>query len=204
LLFSEFERHCGTCEYYFAYIQCNTHLFSPIFDHLSQELANPYVVEHLEFYPHETNGKNIRALYHSAKWREHLGREYRVQMVPSGRKHYYIYEPVTLQNGRIVVPIYFYKHETGLRSKCDIPKFAKANHQNYSGSNHRNQPMIEFDFYIRSNIQYDSPDVLDVEVGHFDKIYSEIFCHDGSLMMAKCGWQIKGKYNSSSILCHSV
>ncbi|EFP76785.2 uncharacterized protein PGTG_02246 [Puccinia graminis f. sp. tritici CRL 75-36-700-3] len=145
-------------------------------DILAHELANPYVVEHLEFYPHETNGKNIRALYHSAKWREHLGREYRVQMVPAGGKHYYIYEPVTLRNGRIVVPIFFYKHETVLRSKCVIPKFAKATNHNNSGSSQQSQGSIEFDFYIRSNIQYDSPDVLDIEVGQFDKIYSEIVC----------------------------
>ncbi|KAA1082985.1 hypothetical protein PGT21_022018 [Puccinia graminis f. sp. tritici] len=160
-------------------------------DIVAHELANPYVVEHLEFYPHETNGKNIRALYHSAKWREHLGREYRVQMVPAGGKHYYIYEPVTLRNGRIVVPIYFYKHETGLRSKCVIPKFSKATNHNNSASSQQSQASIEFDFYIRSNIQYDSPDVLDIEVSQFDKIYSEIVRPDGYLMMAKCGWQIK-------------
>jgi hypothetical protein len=148
----------------------------------------------MEFYPHDTNGKNVRALYHGAKWREHLNRKYCVQMVPKGGKHYYIFEPVTLRDGMIVVPIFFYMHETGLRLKFAIPKFLRASNQTQSTSIHQNQPTIEFDLYIRSKIAYKSSDLLDIPVDDFDKIYSEIRCHDGSLMMEKCGHVIKGKY----------
>jgi hypothetical protein len=155
----------------------------------------------MEFYPHDTKGKNIRALYHGAKWREHLDRKHRVQMVPKGGKHYYIYEPVTVQGGLIVVPIFFYKNETGLRSKCTIPKFVRSSNQTQSTSSNWNNSMIEFDFYIRSNIAYNSPDLLDIPVEDFDKIYSEIIRHDGSLMMEKCGHVIKGKYQLFQSMC---
>ncbi|KNZ45631.1 hypothetical protein VP01_7964g2, partial [Puccinia sorghi] len=40
------------------------------------ELANPVVRAHLNFYPHETYGKNVFASYQSMKWLAHLGREY--------------------------------------------------------------------------------------------------------------------------------
>ncbi|KNZ64706.1 hypothetical protein VP01_10023g1, partial [Puccinia sorghi] len=48
-----------------------------------QELANPLVRAHLNFYPHENYGKNIFA-YQSMKWLPHLGREHQVQMSKFG------------------------------------------------------------------------------------------------------------------------
>ncbi|KNF03330.1 hypothetical protein PSTG_03598 [Puccinia striiformis f. sp. tritici PST-78] len=60
---------------------------------VGNELANPIVAQHLEFYPHDPRGKDVFALYQSQKWREELGPDSRVQMVPSEGKHFYIYEP---------------------------------------------------------------------------------------------------------------
>ncbi|KAA1080330.1 hypothetical protein PGT21_002597 [Puccinia graminis f. sp. tritici] len=123
-------------------------------DIVGYELANPYVVTHMEFYPHDTNRKKIHALYHGAKW--------------------------------------------CLQLKCAVPKFMRASNQTQSTSSDQNQPTIEFDFYIRSNIAYKSSDLLDIPVDDFDKIYSEIRRHDGSLMMEKCGHVIKELGASSS------
>ena len=92
---------------------------------LSQELANPYVVKHLEFYPHDPLGTDISALYQSQKWREELSREFRPQMVVSNGKHFYIYEPVGLigVDKQVVIPIFFYQKNGRLFSKCIKPKY---------------------------------------------------------------------------------
>ena len=64
-----------------------------------QELADPLVVEKMNFYPQDSQGKDISSLYQSAKWTEHLSPQFWVQMVPYDMKHFYIYEPVTLPWG---------------------------------------------------------------------------------------------------------
>ncbi|POW15087.1 hypothetical protein PSTT_02357 [Puccinia striiformis] len=88
---------------------------------VGNELANPTVVRHLEFYPHDPRGKDVFALYQSKKWREELGPNSRVQMVPSEGKHFYIYEPVGLKDPQapIVVPIFFYKYQNASSPKLD-------------------------------------------------------------------------------------
>ncbi|OAV87931.1 hypothetical protein PTTG_29229 [Puccinia triticina 1-1 BBBD Race 1] len=57
---------------------------------LSNELLNPYVNGHLEFYPHDPCGDPIDSLCQSFKWREDLPRDIRVQMVHIESKHFYI------------------------------------------------------------------------------------------------------------------
>ncbi|POW09016.1 hypothetical protein PSTT_07077, partial [Puccinia striiformis] len=46
---------------------------------VGNELANPTVVRHLEFYPHDPCGRDVFALYQSQKWREELRPNSRVQ-----------------------------------------------------------------------------------------------------------------------------
>ncbi|KAH9459003.1 hypothetical protein Pst134EA_019155 [Puccinia striiformis f. sp. tritici] len=151
---------------------------------IAYELANPLVRKHMEFYPHDTKGKFIQSLCQSAKWREHLAREYRVQMVPHGMKHFYIFEPVTLygHSNQLVVPIFFYKNEKGVfHAKCVYPKLVAP----------QNQMSTKFDVCIRSDIQYDSPDVVDFKVSDFDKIASEIRMNCGSMLLSLCDSQMK-------------
>ncbi|KAI9617966.1 hypothetical protein KEM48_006904 [Puccinia striiformis f. sp. tritici PST-130] len=71
---------------------------------IANELANPLVMSHMEFVPHDPQGHDIHALDQSQKWREDLPRNLRVPMVTHGGKHFYICEPAT-----IVVPIFFFK-----------------------------------------------------------------------------------------------
>ncbi|OAV85817.1 hypothetical protein PTTG_30248 [Puccinia triticina 1-1 BBBD Race 1] len=131
----------------------------------------------MQFYPHDTKGKNIRALYQSEKWCESLNQEHRVQMAPYNGKHYYIFEPITLMDhpdSHIVVPIFFYQYQDEIWGKCFCAKFSRPNQ---SGN------MI---FYIRANIGYNDQDLLDIPVRKFNKLYSEIRHQDGSLLMSKC------------------
>ncbi|OAV93786.1 hypothetical protein PTTG_11087, partial [Puccinia triticina 1-1 BBBD Race 1] len=87
------------------------------------ELLNPYVTNHLEYYPHDPCGDPIDSLCQSFKWREDLPREVRVQMVYNKKRHYYIYEPTRLISGEVVIPTFFYKSKGKLYAKCCEPEF---------------------------------------------------------------------------------
>ncbi|KAI8458054.1 hypothetical protein BY996DRAFT_6411177 [Phakopsora pachyrhizi] len=75
---------------------------------LIQELGNPLVSRCLEFYPEQSAGKNIYKLSQSKKWLQEYPRDLRAQMISVGGKHYYIYEPVQINDGSVVVPMFFY------------------------------------------------------------------------------------------------
>ncbi|KAI8456160.1 hypothetical protein BY996DRAFT_6412618 [Phakopsora pachyrhizi] len=75
---------------------------------LNQELGNPLVSSCLEFYPEQPAGKNIYKLSQSKKWLQEYPRDLRAQMISVGGKHYYIYEPVQINDGSVVVPMLFY------------------------------------------------------------------------------------------------
>ncbi|POV94399.1 hypothetical protein PSHT_16241 [Puccinia striiformis] len=131
---------------------------------VGNELANPIVAQHLEFYPHDPRGKDVFALYQSQKWREELGPNSRVQMVPSEGKHFYIYEPVGLKDPRapIVVPIFFYKYQNTLFSKCIKPK----------GGLRANAPAgsRQFDLHLPSIIPWFHPDLIEIPVDQFKRL----------------------------------
>ncbi|KAI8451342.1 hypothetical protein BY996DRAFT_4555908, partial [Phakopsora pachyrhizi] len=74
---------------------------------LNQELGNPLVSSCLEFYPEQPAGKNIYKLSQSKKWLQEYPRDLRAQMISVGGKHYYIYEPVQINDGSVVVPMFF-------------------------------------------------------------------------------------------------
>ncbi|KNE98567.1 hypothetical protein PSTG_08120 [Puccinia striiformis f. sp. tritici PST-78] len=149
---------------------------------VGNELANPTVVRHLEFYPHDPRGKDMFALYQSKKWREELGPNSRVQMVPSEGKHFYIYEPVGLKDPQapIVVPIFFYKYQDTLFLKCIKPKAGlRANAP--AGSR-------QFDLHLPSIIPWFHSDLIEIPVDQFQKTYSELTTYYGdSYVELSCG-----------------
>ncbi|POW08122.1 hypothetical protein PSTT_07747 [Puccinia striiformis] len=148
---------------------------------VGNELANPIVAQHLEFYPHDPCGRDVFALYQSQKWREELGPNSRVQMVPSEGKHFYIYEPVGLKDPRapIVVPIFFYKYQNTLFSKCIKPK----------GGLRANAPAgsRQFDLHLPSMIPWFHPDLIEIPVDQFQKTYSELTTYYGDSYVELCG-----------------
>ncbi|KAI7966088.1 hypothetical protein MJO29_001836 [Puccinia striiformis f. sp. tritici] len=148
---------------------------------VGNELANPTVVRHLEFYPHDPCGRDVFALYQSQKWREELRPNSRVQMVPSEGKHFYIYEPVGLKDPRapIVVPIFFYKYQNTLLSKCIKPK----------GGLRANAPAgsCQFDLLLPSIIPWFHPDLIEIPVDQFQKTYSELTTYYGDSYVELCG-----------------
>ncbi|KAG0146860.1 hypothetical protein CROQUDRAFT_23045, partial [Cronartium quercuum f. sp. fusiforme G11] len=85
---------------------------------ITQELANPYVRDHLVFIPELTTNSKITCLSQSKKWCEDLDPDLHVQMVRVSNKDFFLYEPVQLDNTDIVIPQYFYQIETEVLAKC--------------------------------------------------------------------------------------
>ncbi|POV96773.1 hypothetical protein PSTT_15457 [Puccinia striiformis] len=146
---------------------------------IANELANPLVVNHMEFVPHDPQGHDIHALYQSQKWREDLPRNLRVPMVTHGGKHFYIYEPVGLASqlgdSRVVVPIFFFKQGGNLYSKCIKPKYITP----------RNCLQREFDICIPDSIHFNHPDLVVIPVQEFQMIYSELVTFHGESFFEK-------------------
>ncbi|KAI9610598.1 hypothetical protein H4Q26_006744 [Puccinia striiformis f. sp. tritici PST-130] len=141
---------------------------------LSNELLNPYVTENLDFYPHEVSGSKVNRLSQCFKWREDLSPELRAQMVVNKGKHFYIFEPVELDCKYVVVPIFFYMSGEKLHAKCYIPHFR----QQLKGNG--------IYLIIPSDIKFNSPELLSIDIKHFAKTYTEITYEGGKLLHELC------------------
>jgi hypothetical protein len=143
----------------------------------------------MEFYPHDCQGKEIYSLHQSAKWREELCRETRVQMVASRSKHYYIFEPVTLvgPEQKIMIPIFFFKLNNELYAKCIVPKM-----KNFPTTELRNNhPQIQL--MIPQFLYYESTQLINIPVKMFDLMCSEMKWGDGTPFLDKIRRQLVGK-----------
>ncbi|KAH9815232.1 hypothetical protein DFH28DRAFT_1165648 [Melampsora americana] len=126
-----------------------------------QELANPIVSEHLVFLPEAPGNDPITRLSQSQKWRELYSRTLRVQMVVSKNTHYYIYEPVQVITGQLIVPVFFYKQDTEIMAKCLAALVNPA-----SG--------VGFSIYIPEEPTFGSRDVLSINVKTFWRPFDSI------------------------------
>ncbi|KNZ64389.1 hypothetical protein VP01_1035g4 [Puccinia sorghi] len=111
---------------YYPYINHlkNNRCFHLSLKHLSQELSNPLVHMHLNFYPEDPQGFYIFASYQSAKWLQLLPCNFWVQMVSFCAKHFYIFEPVVVlgPNMPIMIPVFFFTKNNIIYSKCVTPQ----------------------------------------------------------------------------------
>ncbi|OAV96922.1 hypothetical protein PTTG_08102 [Puccinia triticina 1-1 BBBD Race 1] len=148
---------------------------------LKQELSNPYVNPHLDFYPEDSHGLNVYKSSQSTKWLKELPPEMRAPMAanPNGQ-HFYVFEPAQLRNGDIVVPLFFYKDgfDSQLYAKCAIPTMDPLPGQNESF------------LHIPAKLQYDSELLVSIQLAHFDLIYSEIYMGDGGMLSDWCSNQL--------------
>ncbi|KAH9808345.1 hypothetical protein DFH28DRAFT_910246 [Melampsora americana] len=149
---------------------------------LLQELANPYVTEHLDFMPSLPNkGTRISCLAQSKKWREGLDADLRVQMVKQDNGHFYLQEPVQLSAQRIVIPSYFYRSGNEVLAKC---VYAHLKWEN---------PNLRIEFQHISD--FDSELFTTVNVNTFWKEFDRIEMRDGRLMKDLCGGIMYGEFN---------
>ena len=142
-------------------------------------MANPYVTNHLEFYPHDSQGTIVNSLKYSFKWREDIPREYRVQMVAINSKHFYIYEPTQLFSGEVVVPIFFYKSNNVMYAKCIYPEFLDKPDSN--------------GIYVTIPSKLNFSTLMTINTCDFDLIYSEIKMENGQYLSKLCGDMLFGK-----------
>ncbi|KAI8455747.1 hypothetical protein BY996DRAFT_4636994 [Phakopsora pachyrhizi] len=140
---------------------------------LNQELGNPLVSTCLEFYPEQPAGKNIYKLSQSKKWLQEYPRDLRAQMISVGGKHYYIYEPVQINDGSVVVPMFFY-----IKGGKMYAKACKLNFRVISSA--------EVNIFISWNRDFYSDDLMEIFGEDFLRPYDEILVNDRILLASKC------------------
>ncbi|KAI8447008.1 hypothetical protein BY996DRAFT_4647289 [Phakopsora pachyrhizi] len=140
---------------------------------LTQELGNPLVSKFVEFYPELSNGKNIYKLSQSEKWLHQYPRNLRAQMISFGGKQFYIYEPVQLIDGNVVVPVFFYTKGGKIHAKA-----CKLNVSIQSSEDVKISICWDKDLF--------SPDATEILGEEFRKPYNEILFSDRILLATKC------------------
>ncbi|KAI8457807.1 hypothetical protein BY996DRAFT_8420195 [Phakopsora pachyrhizi] len=138
-----------------------------------EELGNPLVSSYLEFYPEQSAGKNIYKLSQSKKWLQEYPRDLRAQMISVGGKHYYIYEPVQINDGSVVVPMFFY-----IKGGKMYAKACKLNFSVISSA--------EVNIFISWNRDFYSDDIKEIVGEDFLRPYAEILVSDRILLASKC------------------
>jgi hypothetical protein len=66
-------------------------------------MANPHVRPHLHFYP-EDAGKTVNEYWHARHWHEVADPSLVTPMVVVNNTHFFVYEPIILANGCVVMP----------------------------------------------------------------------------------------------------
>ncbi|KAI8460946.1 hypothetical protein BY996DRAFT_8683517 [Phakopsora pachyrhizi] len=141
-------------------------------EHIS-ELGNPLVSSCLEFYPEQSAGKNIYKLSQSKKWLQEYPRGLRAQIISVGGKHYYIYEPVQINDGSVVFPMFFYIKGGKMHAKA-----CKLNFSVISSA--------EVNIFISWNRDFYSDDIKEIVGVDFLRPYAEILVSDRILLASKC------------------
>ncbi|KAI8453744.1 hypothetical protein BY996DRAFT_6414440 [Phakopsora pachyrhizi] len=138
-----------------------------------EELGNPLVSSCLEFYPEQSAGKNICKLSQSKKWLQEYPRDLRAQMISVGGKHYYIYELVQINDGSVVVPMFFY-----IKGGKMYAKACKLNFSVISSA--------EVNIFIGWNRDFYSDEIKEIVGEDFLRPYAEILVSDRILLASKC------------------
>ncbi|EAU90230.2 hypothetical protein CC1G_05768 [Coprinopsis cinerea okayama7 len=77
---------------------------------LAQEMANPLVRPHLQFYP-EDCGKRVSEAVHGARWLHELSHEDSTPMIRRGTTDYFIHEPAMIVDGSCCIPFRWFRRK---------------------------------------------------------------------------------------------
>ncbi|KNE94634.1 hypothetical protein PSTG_11997 [Puccinia striiformis f. sp. tritici PST-78] len=142
---------------------------------ISQDLANPLVSPHLDYYPEWSDGMDITKFSQSLKYSS----PHRAQMCVANKIHFYIFERVQLVSKDVVIPLFIYKFHNKLFAKC------------LKIQEHHILPGEELSHItIPANIAFDDSQLISVDVEEFDQLYSNIYMGDGRLLTEVCGNEI--------------
>ncbi|KAI8457360.1 hypothetical protein BY996DRAFT_6411693 [Phakopsora pachyrhizi] len=112
-------------------------------------------------------------LNQSKKWLQEYPRDLRAKMISVGGKHYYIYEPVQINDGSVVVPMFFY-----IKGGKMYAKACKLNFRVISSA--------EVNIFISWNRDFYSDDLKEIFGEDFLRPYDEILVNDRILLASKC------------------
>ncbi|KAJ7160225.1 hypothetical protein C8R46DRAFT_1285735 [Mycena filopes] len=84
---------------------------------IAQEMSNPKVRPHLQFYP-EDSGKILQEARQGTRWLEELPSEQTTPMARIGTQDYYLNEPAMLTNGTCRIPVRWFARDKVLFAKC--------------------------------------------------------------------------------------
>ncbi|KAK6984177.1 hypothetical protein R3P38DRAFT_3333013 [Favolaschia claudopus] len=84
---------------------------------IAQEMSNPKVRPHLQFYP-EDSGKVLEEARQGKRWLEELPSEKTTPMVRIGKQDYHIHEPAMLRDGTFCMPFRWFMRGNILFAKC--------------------------------------------------------------------------------------
>ncbi|KAI0754107.1 hypothetical protein C8Q80DRAFT_346349 [Daedaleopsis nitida] len=84
---------------------------------MAQEMANPRVRPHMHFYP-EASASPLKESWQFRRWLHELSPDLATPMIRFGKQDYFVHEPATLIDGRVVAPFRWFtrrsaKHEHG-------------------------------------------------------------------------------------------
>ncbi|OAV88231.1 hypothetical protein PTTG_29101 [Puccinia triticina 1-1 BBBD Race 1] len=145
---------------------------------LSQDLANPQVSPHIDYYPEMTH-HSLFKFSQSKKWLEELAPQHRAPMCQVNQEHFYLFEPVELTSGLIIIPIFFYSQDSQLYSKCIAPDFETYTEEEKTLSKMK----------IPQDIQFNHPRLLIIPTSEFKKSYAHIE-FNGKKISEECGGAI--------------
>ncbi|KAH9807163.1 hypothetical protein DFH28DRAFT_1152885 [Melampsora americana] len=141
-----------------------------------KELANPRVSPHLAFTPELPVNTLVTRLSQSEKWQEGFSKELRVQMVVHKGDHFYIYEPVQVTTGQLVVPVFFYDQMEVTKAKC-----LRAIVEPVSGH------LEAYRIVLEDEPPFNSPDLLTIEVSSFWRLFGAVELDNGNCLGDLCG-----------------
>lgn len=90
----------------------------PLKELLRLDLAKPHVAQNLTFYPQVSKDGLVKEFSHCDKWLNGFPPHLRAPMVYTMFGHFYLYEPVQLASGELVVPTHFFYFGEDLVAKC--------------------------------------------------------------------------------------
>ncbi|PLW26028.1 hypothetical protein PCANC_22405, partial [Puccinia coronata f. sp. avenae] len=146
---------------------------------IAQDLANPLIAKEVDFYPESSDGTHIYKFSQSTKWLKGLEPAHQPQMCEVKGKHFYLLEPVQLDSSAVVIPFFFFMHQSTLNARCleitgDI----------------LTQDGLGVTIKICKSISFDDAGLSSIAVGQFDRDFSEILLGDGLYLIDQCGGQM--------------
>ncbi len=80
-------------------------------------MANPRVRPHLHFYP-EDAGKTVNEYWHARHWHEVADPSLVTPMAVVKNTHFFVYEPIILNNGLVVIPYRWFLHRGSITARA--------------------------------------------------------------------------------------